>query len=117
MLNGLHKDLNRVTEKPYSELKDSNGRAECDIATEAWNQHHACNQSIVIDLFHGQLKSKVSCLSCGHESVNFDPFSLLTLPLQVKHNIYLQVIGKNCLFNLFSTLCKYENNQIFLVFL
>lgn len=28
MLDGLHEDLNRVTEKPYAELKDSNGRGK-----------------------------------------------------------------------------------------
>ena len=27
LLDGLHEDLNRVTEKPYSELKDSDGRS------------------------------------------------------------------------------------------
>lgn len=101
MLDGLHEDLNRVMEKPYSELKDSNGRADCEVATEAWNQHHARNQSIVIDLFYGQLKSKVSCLSCGHDSVRFDPFSLLSLPLPVENYTYCEVLGKNELFDEF----------------
>lgn len=94
MLDGLHEDLNRVMEKPYSELKDSNGRADCEVAAEAWNQHHGRNQSIVIDLFYGQLKSKVSCLSCGHDSVRFDPFSLLSLPLPVENYTYCEVLGE-----------------------
>lgn len=93
MLDGLHEDLNRVTEKPYSELKDSNGRADSVVAAEAWAQHHARNQSIVIDLFYGQLKSKVNCLGCGRESVRFDPFSLLSLPLPVENYTYCEVIG------------------------
>lgn len=94
MLDGLHEDLNRVMEKPYSELKDSNGRADSEVAAEAWSQHHARNQSIVIDLFYGQLKSKVSCLTCGHDSVRFDPFSLLSLPLPVENYTYCEVLGK-----------------------
>ena len=28
LLDGLHEDLNRVTEKPYSELEDSDGRPD-----------------------------------------------------------------------------------------
>lgn len=94
LLDGLHEDLNRVTEKPYSELKDSDGRPDSVVAHEAWAQHHARNQSIVIDLFYGQLKSKVSCLGCGRDSVRFDPFSLLSLPLPVENFTYCEVLGK-----------------------
>ncbi|XP_055373307.1 ubiquitin carboxyl-terminal hydrolase 32 isoform X2 [Condylostylus longicornis] len=92
MLDGLHEDLNRVTEKPYTELKDSNGRPDEEVAHEAWTLHHSRNQSIVIDLFYGQLKSKVSCLRCGKESVRFDPFSLLSLPLPVENYIYFEIL-------------------------
>ncbi|XP_065362386.1 ubiquitin carboxyl-terminal hydrolase 32 isoform X2 [Calliphora vicina] len=92
LLDALHEDLNRVMEKPYSELKDSNGRPDKIVAAEAWLQHHARNQSIIIDLFYGQLKSKVSCMCCGRESVRFDPFSLLSLPLPVENFIYFEVL-------------------------
>ncbi|XP_055844484.1 ubiquitin carboxyl-terminal hydrolase 32 isoform X2 [Episyrphus balteatus] len=92
MLDALHEDLNRVTEKPYSELKDSDGRPDKVVAFEAWSQHHSRNQSIVTDLFYGQLKSKVSCLCCGRESVRFDPFSLLSLPLPVENYLYFEVL-------------------------
>lgn len=99
-MDALHEDLNRVTEKPYSELKDSNGRPDKEVASEAWSQHHARNQSIVIDLFYGQLKSKVRCLCCGKESVRFDPFSLLSLPLPVENYIYFEVLGMLFIVNL-----------------
>lgn len=97
-----------MTEKPYSELKDSDGRADSIVAHEAWAQHHARNQSIVIDLFYGQLKSKVSCLCCGRDSVRFDPFSLLSLPLPVENYTYCEVLGKTktiwTIFNYFEML-------------
>uniref|UniRef100_A0A1L8DSS4 ubiquitinyl hydrolase 1 n=1 Tax=Nyssomyia neivai TaxID=330878 RepID=A0A1L8DSS4_9DIPT len=92
LLDALHEDLNRVMEKSYSELKDSDGRADCVVAAEAWQQHNARNQSIVIDLFYGQLKSKVTCLGCGKDSVRFDPFSLLSLPLPVENYTYCEVL-------------------------
>ena len=31
LLDGLHEDLNRVQEKPYVELKDSDGRPDGNI--------------------------------------------------------------------------------------
>lgn len=59
LLDALHEDLNRVTDKPYRELKDSDGRADCEVAAEAWAHHLERNRSIIVDLFYGQLKSKV----------------------------------------------------------
>lgn len=92
LLDALHEDLNRVMEKPYAELKDSDGRPDAVVAAEAWQQHQARNQSIVIDLFYGQLKSKVTCCACGRDSVRFDPFSLLSLPLPVENYTYCEVL-------------------------
>lgn len=34
LLDGLHEDLNRVHDKPYVELKDSNGRSDVIVAQE-----------------------------------------------------------------------------------
>ncbi len=92
LLDGLHEDLNRVMIKPYDELKDSDGRPDDVVALEAWDNHVRRNQSVIIDLFTGQLKSKVTCKVCGHESVKFDPFTYLSLPLPMESSIHLEVI-------------------------
>lgn len=34
LLDGLHEDLNRVHDKPYVELKDSDGRPDWEVASE-----------------------------------------------------------------------------------
>ena len=81
VLDGLHEDLNRVTEKPYVERKDSEGRPDTVVAEEHWHNHVARNRSVMVDLFHGQLRSQLRCSECGHTSVTFDPFSSLTMPL------------------------------------
>ncbi len=39
LLDGLHEDLNRVTDQPYVELKDSDGRPDAEVAKEAWDNH------------------------------------------------------------------------------
>lgn len=59
MLDGLHEDLNRVVNKPYIEDKESDGRDDVIVADEAWKDYKMRNDSIIIDLMHGQLKSKV----------------------------------------------------------
>ncbi|XP_027228164.1 ubiquitin carboxyl-terminal hydrolase 32 isoform X2 [Penaeus vannamei] len=92
LLDGLHEDLNRVHNKPYIELKDSEGRPDTLVAQEAWENHILRNKSIIVDLFHGQLKSKVTCRVCNNESVRFDPFTYLTLQLPMESYVYLEVI-------------------------
>ena len=92
LLDGLHEDLNRVMVKPYTELKDSDGRKDEIVASEAWDNHVRRNKSVIVDLFHGQLKSKVTCKVCNHESVKFDPFTYLSLPLPMESSIYLETI-------------------------
>ncbi|XP_023239784.1 ubiquitin carboxyl-terminal hydrolase 32-like isoform X2 [Centruroides sculpturatus] len=92
LMDGLHEDLNRVHEKPYVELKDSDGRPDEEVAKEAWENHIIRNRSIIVDLFHGQLQSTVTCKVCGHNSVRFDPFNYLSLPLPMESCIHLEVV-------------------------
>ncbi|CAG0918046.1 unnamed protein product [Notodromas monacha] len=92
LLDGLHEDLNRVHVKPYATLKDSDGRPDVEVAQEAWENHILRNKSIIVDLFHGQLKSKVTCKVCGHDSVRFDPFTYLTLPLPMENLLRVEII-------------------------
>lgn len=60
LLETLHEDLNGITNKPYVEYKDSDvGRKDEDISREYWEGFHKREKSIFIDLFYGQLKSRV----------------------------------------------------------
>ncbi|XP_066148846.1 ubiquitin carboxyl-terminal hydrolase 32 isoform X1 [Euwallacea fornicatus] len=92
LLDALHEDLNRVPKKQYIEQKDSDGRPDQVVADEAWQYHLKRENSVVTDLFHGQLKSKVTCQTCGHESVKFDPFNHLSLPLPMESYILCEVL-------------------------
>ncbi|VDN12935.1 unnamed protein product [Dibothriocephalus latus] len=83
LLDFLHEDLNRVQEKPYIELEDSDGRPDEKVAKEAWDRYKKRNDSFIVDLFHGMLKSTVVCPECNYTSVTFDPFASLSLPLDV----------------------------------
>jgi ubiquitin carboxyl-terminal hydrolase 4/11/15 len=86
LLDGLHEDLNRVRVKPYRETREADGRPDEEVAREAWRAHLDRNDSIIVDLFQGQLKSTLVCPEpgCGRVSVTFDPFMYLSLPLRLR---------------------------------
>ncbi|VDM41537.1 unnamed protein product [Toxocara canis] len=80
LLDGLHEDLNRVLSKPYTTTVEANGRPDIEVANEAWGNHLLRNDSIFVDFFHGQLKSRLQCPRCEQVSITFDPFVYLAVP-------------------------------------
>ena len=78
LLDGLHEDLNQGG--CVGNTAVGNGSDEMQAA-RAWRSHVKRNKSIIVDLFHGQLRSAVRCNSCGHASRTYDPFMYLSLPL------------------------------------
>lgn len=66
----------------------------CSSPLKAWENHLRRNRSIVVDLFHGQLKSQVKCKTCGHISARFDPFNFLSLPLPMDSSMHLEITGE-----------------------
>jgi len=80
LLDGLHEDLNRIKKKPYVEYV--NGWS----SEEAWNiGHKQRNDSIIVDLFQGQLKSRLRCPLNEKVYDQYDPFMYLTVPLPVQN--------------------------------
>jgi len=67
------------------------------VALESWIAHVTRNQSIIVDLMTGQYKSKVLCPDCKFESITFDPFITVTLPIpqETKYNLDYFVIHHN----------------------
>lgn len=51
------------------------------MAKESWLAYTQRNQSIIVDNLTGQYKSKVVCPDCKKESITFDPFTTVTLPI------------------------------------
>jgi len=80
LLEGLHEDVNRVTTRPApinTEIDTSLSVSE--QAMEAWKRYIRRDDSHLVDLFVGQLKSTLQCTHCNHESVTFEPFWDLSL--------------------------------------
>ncbi|VDP12228.1 unnamed protein product [Soboliphyme baturini] len=87
LLDGLHEDLNRIVTKGTTETIESDGLPDEVIAEKSWRNHLARNDSIIVDLFHGQLKSHLRCPECFRESVTFDPFVSLPVPFPKTHRL------------------------------
>jgi hypothetical protein len=88
LLDGLHEDLNQVKVKPYVEKKDDDGITDDDkLAREQFEDYLKRNQSKIQDIFHGQIKSLVQCLTCQTKGRTFDPICFLSLSLPVKAKI------------------------------
>jgi hypothetical protein len=81
VLDTLHEDLNRILQKPYTELYPSDGRSDVINAKEAWNIHLKRNQSVIVDLFQGQMKETCYCHECDHSVTYFNPFLTISVPI------------------------------------
>lgn len=78
--------------KPYIEKQYSDGTDDFKASRECWVNHLKRNQSIIVDLFHGQLKSTLVCPECCNISVTYDPFMYLSLPLPATNDRVLKVL-------------------------
>lgn len=86
LLETLHEDVNAITKKPYVEYKDSDNRSDAEVSKEYWDGFKRRESSIFINLFYGQLKSRVQCTQCDRVSITFDPFNVLSLPIPSQKN-------------------------------
>jgi len=98
LMDGLHEDCNRVKTKPYVEELEGFGRDDQKVAIETWRKHLLRHDSIVVDHCQGMHRSHLTCPLCGHESIKFDVFSTISVPISKdKENSDIQLedcIGK-----------------------
>lgn len=92
LLSGLSEDLNRITNKPYIDQPDSDGRPDRELADIWWRNHLRRELSIIVALFTGQFKSLLTCQHCGYESARFEPFTFLQLPIPEDPTRTIQVL-------------------------
>ncbi len=81
VLDCIHEGLNKVKEWPQSPPKfeigngDPSGYAE--LANSNWSKYKSTDDSIIKDIFRGQLSRTFTCCECNHASVTWDPFECL----------------------------------------
>ncbi|EIW72145.1 hypothetical protein TREMEDRAFT_36466 [Tremella mesenterica DSM 1558] len=96
LLDGLHEDLNRIKKKPYIEKPDwkpGGGNVQlAELGKECWEGYKQRNDSVIVDLFQGQLQSTLVCPECHKESITMDPFMYLTVPLPIAQTRQIKLL-------------------------
>ncbi len=87
LLTNLHNKLNRIITKPdikqIEEKKENESILEASIRFQKYEKMK--NDSIIYDLFNGQFMSSLTCEICGHNSITFEEFNILSLPIAKNH--------------------------------
>ncbi|KAJ3205199.1 ubiquitin-specific protease doa4, partial [Dinochytrium kinnereticum] len=85
LLDMIHEDLNVASNAnsapPMIEDVSDVFLSDEALQQKMWNKHLQTDYSIVVDLFQGQLKSRLQCLTCNKASVSFHPFMYLSVPI------------------------------------
>ncbi|XP_028818466.1 ubiquitin carboxyl-terminal hydrolase 2a isoform X1 [Denticeps clupeoides] len=84
LLDGLHNEVNRVTVRPRGNMEDFDHLPDEEKGRKMWSKYLEREDSKIVDLFVGQLKSSLTCCECGYCSTVFDPFWDLSLPIAKK---------------------------------
>ena len=88
LLEKFHNELNenkkKLDEDEINFYEQQIGESDGVAALRWWKSHKLLNDSIIIDLFQGQLKVKISCPICKWTNVSYPPFLYLNLPMPNK---------------------------------
>ncbi|XP_027900885.1 ubiquitin carboxyl-terminal hydrolase 2a isoform X1 [Xiphophorus couchianus] len=84
LLDGLHNEVNRVTVRPRGTMEDFDHLPDEEKGKKMWSKYLEREDSKIVDVFVGQLKSSLTCSHCGFCSTVFDPFWDLSLPIAKK---------------------------------
>lgn len=84
LLDGLHEDLNKAQQANYKANVDDRGKSDAEKAKLQWMIHKKANDSIIVDMFQGQFRSTVRCLTCQYKSVVFEAFMYLPVPIPTR---------------------------------
>ncbi|XP_032833061.2 uncharacterized protein LOC116955847 [Petromyzon marinus] len=81
LLDGLHHDVNRSSPRAHPLIHDLDHLSDKEKSMKQWKSYLERDNSKIVDLFVGQLKSTLTCLHCGLHSTTFDAFWSLPLPV------------------------------------
>ncbi|KAI8444606.1 ubiquitin-specific protease [Phakopsora pachyrhizi] len=90
LLDGLHEDLNLVTQKPAPVEMTVEREAELEslptqiASAKEWEIYKRRDNSVIVELFQGQYRSRLQCMTCGTTSTTYNTFMYLSLPIPNK---------------------------------
>uniref|UniRef100_A0A0K2UC78 ubiquitinyl hydrolase 1 n=1 Tax=Lepeophtheirus salmonis TaxID=72036 RepID=A0A0K2UC78_LEPSM len=125
LLEGIHNELNRVdpdtrkaeskriAEQSKEEEKADSLLIPIEYGKKCLNNYLLRDNSFVTDLFMGQFRSTLKCLKCNNESVTFEPFWVVSLPIPPKS---VQPKLEDCLRLFTKGKYHYFSNMIYVCF-
>ncbi|KAI8890947.1 cysteine proteinase [Backusella circina FSU 941] len=90
LLDGLHEDCNLIIKKPTPPPESAEEEAafermpDYEASALAWERYLARNSSVIVSLFQGQYRSRLTCLTCRTTSTTYNAFMSLSLPIPAK---------------------------------
>ena len=98
ILNSLHEEINRDKSKgntSFYEPPKKENESDISASQRFWNLFRKKNNSIIIDLFYGQLRNVTRCLSCGHNETTFEIFNILPIEIPTLKKINILLVPSN----------------------
>ncbi|KAI8639614.1 hypothetical protein BD408DRAFT_434945 [Parasitella parasitica] len=100
ILDALHEDLNQNCNKRMTLVQDDaefERLPDWQASALSWDRYLATNSSIIVSLFQGQYRSRLTCLTCKHTSTTYNSFMSLSLPIPTKKMRISSVTLNQCL--------------------
>ena len=98
LLNFLHEEINRDKSKgntSFYEPPKKENESNISASQRFWNLFRKKNNSIIVDLFYGQLRNVTRCLSCGHSVTNFEIFNILPIEIPILKKVNILLVPSN----------------------
>ncbi len=98
LLCTLHEEINQPKVNgiiKFNEEPKLENESEINSSKRFWNLFKKMNNSIIINLFYGQIRNIMKCLSCTFVQTNFEVFSILPLEIPYLKKINILLIPSN----------------------
>ena len=98
LLNCLHEETNKENIKGLIKFyEEPKLESESDISASKrfWSLFKRTNNSIITNLFYGQIRNVLKCLSCAYTQTNFEVFNILLLEIPNLKKINILLIPSN----------------------
>ena len=98
LLNFLHEEINRDKSKgstSFYEPPKKENESDISASQRFWNLFKRKNNSIIVDLFYGQIKNVTRCLSCGHSQTTFEIFNILPIEIPILKKVNILLVPSN----------------------
>ncbi len=98
LLDCLHEETNKENLKGLIKFyEEPKLESESDISASKrfWSLFKRTNNSIITNLFYGQIRNILKCLSCAYTQTNFEVFNILLLEIPNLKKINILLIPSN----------------------